>query len=70
MWGPVSGNRTSTDKIKKGPPSLQQQSGTVRKFPYRYFMERKSFDAPSLFWSELKWKKKEKSRGGKAEEEG
>lgn len=54
--GWCGGQCLEIDQTEKAPRSLQQRSGTVRKFPYRYFMERKSFRAPSPFWSEARWK--------------
>ncbi len=69
VWGPVPENRPNKDEIKKAPPLLQQSS-TVRKFPYRYFMERKSFDAPSLLWSEVRWKKGKEKREKEGKKEG
>lgn len=66
---PISENGPNREKTteKKAPPSLLQQSGAVRKFPYRYFMERKSFDAPSPLWSEVRWGRKKKKREGRVE---
>lgn len=55
---------------KKAPPSLLQPSGAVRKFPYRYFMERKSFDAPSPLWSEVRWGGEKKKERGESRDEG
>lgn len=42
-------------KQKKQQQRRQQRSGTSRRFPYRYFMERKSLAAPAPPRSEVRW---------------
>lgn len=66
---PISENEPNREKTteKKHHHHFCSRAAQSANSPYRYFMERKSFDAPSPLRSEVRWVKEIKNKKEKGE---